>query len=78
MAFAGAYEPLSAGAGVCAYLRGGDVLVVVPVRDWDGASIAGLAGRWRDVLGSGERDLADEVSVAELVAPYGVGLFERL
>jgi hypothetical protein len=81
VAFAGAYEPLSAGAGVCAYLRGGDVLVVVPVRDWDGASIAGLAGlagRWRDVLGSGERDLADEVSVAELVAPYGVGLFERL
>ncbi len=78
VAFAGAYEPLSAGAGVCAYLRGGDVLVVVPVRDWDGASIAELAGRWRDVLGSGERDLAHEVSVAELVAPYGVGLFERL
>jgi (1->4)-alpha-D-glucan 1-alpha-D-glucosylmutase len=78
VAFAGAYEPVSAGAGVCAYLRGGDVLVVVPVRDWDGASIAGLAGRWRDVLGIGERDLADEVSVAELVAPYGIGLFERL
>jgi len=78
VAFAGAYEPLSAGAGVCAYLRGGDVLVVVPVRDWDGASIAGLAGRWRDVLGGGERDLADEVPVPELVAPYGIGLFERL
>jgi (1->4)-alpha-D-glucan 1-alpha-D-glucosylmutase len=77
VAFAGAYEPLSAGAGVCAYLRGGDVLVVVPVRDRDAASIAGLAGRWRDVLGSGERDLADDVSVAELVAPYGIGLFER-
>jgi (1->4)-alpha-D-glucan 1-alpha-D-glucosylmutase len=78
VAFAGAYEPLSAGAGVCAYLRGGDVLVVVPVRDWDAASIAGLAGRWRDVLGGGERDLADEASVAELVAPYGIGLFERV
>jgi (1->4)-alpha-D-glucan 1-alpha-D-glucosylmutase len=76
-AFAGAYEPLSAGAGVCAFLRGGTVLVVVPVRHWDDATIAGLGGRWRDVLGSGERDLGDEVSVAELVAPYGVGLFER-
>jgi (1->4)-alpha-D-glucan 1-alpha-D-glucosylmutase len=77
-AFAGAYEPLPAGPGVCAYLRGGKVLVVVPVRDWDDASLTGLAGRWRDVLGGGERDLADEVSVAELVAPHGVALLERL
>ena len=77
-AFAGGYEPLAAGAGVCAYLRGGDVLVVVPVRDWDETSIAGVAGRWRDVLGGDERDLADEMPVAELVAPYGIGLFERL
>src|SRR4051812_33790726 len=52
-AFAGAYEPLAAGPGVCAYVRGGEVLVVVPVRDWQHASIAGLAGRWRDVLGGG-------------------------
>jgi len=77
-AFAGGYEPLSAGAGVCAYLRGGDVLVVVPVRDWDETSIAGVAGRWRDVLGGDERDLADEMPVPDLVAPYGVGLFERV
>jgi len=76
--FFGAYEPLSAGAGVCAFLRGGDVLVVVPVREYEDATITGLGGRWRDVLGSGERDLADTVGVAELVAPYGVGLFERL
>jgi (1->4)-alpha-D-glucan 1-alpha-D-glucosylmutase len=77
-AFAGGYEPLPAGAGVCAFLRGGDVLVVVPVRDWDETSIAGVAGRWRDVLGGDERDLADEMPVPELVAPYGIGLFERL
>jgi hypothetical protein len=63
---------------VCAYLRGERVLVVVPVRDYDEARISGLAGRWRDVLGGGERDLADDVSVLELVAPHGVGLFERL
>jgi (1->4)-alpha-D-glucan 1-alpha-D-glucosylmutase len=77
-AFAGSYEPVSAGPGVCAYLRGERVLVVVPVRDYDDARIAGLAGRWRDVLGGGERDLADDVSVLELVAPHGVGLLERL
>jgi (1->4)-alpha-D-glucan 1-alpha-D-glucosylmutase len=77
-AFAGSYEPVSAGAGVCAYLRGGTVLVVVAVRDYDDATISGLAGRWVDALGGGERDLADEVRVAELVAPYGIGLFERV
>jgi (1->4)-alpha-D-glucan 1-alpha-D-glucosylmutase len=32
-AFAGAYEPVPAPDGVCAYVRGGEVLVVVPVRD---------------------------------------------
>ena len=77
-AFTGSYEPLPAGAGVCAYLRGGTVLVVVPVRDVDDATLSGIAGRWHDVLGGGERDLADEVGVAELAAPYGVALLERL
>ncbi|MEA2124581.1 MAG: (1-_4)-alpha-D-glucan 1-alpha-D-glucosylmutase [Solirubrobacteraceae bacterium] len=32
-AFAGAYEPVAAPEGVCAFVRGGEVLVVVPVRD---------------------------------------------
>jgi hypothetical protein len=48
------------------------------VRDWDDASLSGLAGRWRDVLGGGERDLADTVGVPELVAPHGLALLERL
>jgi (1->4)-alpha-D-glucan 1-alpha-D-glucosylmutase len=77
-AFAGSYEPLPAGAGVCAYLRGDKVLVVVPIREYDDATISGLAGRWADALGGGERDLGDEVGAAELVAPYGVALLERL
>jgi (1->4)-alpha-D-glucan 1-alpha-D-glucosylmutase len=77
-AFAGSYEPLPAGPGVCAYLRGGSVLVVVPVRDFDDATVSGVAGRWRDVMGGGERDVAREVAVSELVAAYGIGLFERL
>ena len=29
-AFAGSYEPIEAPEGCCAYLRGGEILVVVP------------------------------------------------
>jgi (1->4)-alpha-D-glucan 1-alpha-D-glucosylmutase len=75
-AFAGSYEPVDAGPGVCAYLRGGDVLVVVPVRDWEHAWLS-APGRWRDTLTLEERDLDAEATVAELVEPYGVALLER-
>jgi (1->4)-alpha-D-glucan 1-alpha-D-glucosylmutase len=48
-ACAGAYEPVDAGPGVCAYVRGGEVLVVVPVRA--GASTEPPArGSWQPVL----------------------------
>ena len=47
-AFAGAYEPVDLGPGVCAYTRGGDVLVAVTTRaDADVRLPAG----WRDLLG---------------------------
>jgi (1->4)-alpha-D-glucan 1-alpha-D-glucosylmutase len=49
-AFAGGYEPVEAGPGVCAYLRGGEVLVGVPVRD--GARFEPPGG-FEDVLGDG-------------------------
>jgi (1->4)-alpha-D-glucan 1-alpha-D-glucosylmutase len=48
-AFAGAYEPVDAGPDVCAYIRGGEVLVVVPVRDGASAGID-APGSWRPVL----------------------------
>jgi (1->4)-alpha-D-glucan 1-alpha-D-glucosylmutase len=48
-AFAGAYEPVDAGPDVCAYLRGGEVLVVVPVRGGAGTEPA-APGRWEPVL----------------------------
>jgi hypothetical protein len=41
--------PVEAEPGVCAYLRGGDVLVVVPVRGGAGTE-APAPGRWRPVL----------------------------
>ena len=76
-AFAGAYEPVAAGPGVCAYLRGGEVLAVVPVRAWEGASLA-VPGRWRSVLD--ERDaveLRSGAAVAALTGAWPVALFER-
>ncbi len=76
-AFAGSYEPVVAGPGVCAYLRGGEVLAVVPVRDWEGARLA-VPGRWRSVLD--ERDaleLGAGASVSELSGAWPVALLER-
>jgi (1->4)-alpha-D-glucan 1-alpha-D-glucosylmutase len=42
----GAYTPLEAGPDVCAFLRGGDVLAVVAIRDPGDATLA-VPGRWR-------------------------------
>ena len=46
-AFAGTYEPVDAGADVCAFTRGGEVLVAVPLRP--GARFDPPAG-WTPVL----------------------------
>ena len=48
-AFAGSYEPIDAGPDVCAYVRGGEVLVVVPVRAGASADVD-APGDWRPVL----------------------------
>jgi (1->4)-alpha-D-glucan 1-alpha-D-glucosylmutase len=48
-AFAGSYEPLAAGEAVCAFTRGGEVLVAVALRG-DLASFSPPPGEWRDVL----------------------------
>jgi (1->4)-alpha-D-glucan 1-alpha-D-glucosylmutase len=39
-AFAGSYDPVDAPEGCCAYVRGGEVLVVVPVRDGVAGEVA--------------------------------------
>ena len=48
-AFSGAYEPLAAAEGTCAYLRGEDVVVAVPVLGAN-PELELPPGRWRDVL----------------------------
>jgi (1->4)-alpha-D-glucan 1-alpha-D-glucosylmutase len=79
-AFAGAYEPVAAGEGVCAFVRGeGAVLVVVGVREWEGAELEGVpAGTWREVLGDRERQLGGGAAVADLVNESGLALWERV
>ena len=79
--FAGDYEPVDAGAGACAYVRGGDVLVVVAVRgapDYGGALVDPPGGRWRDVLRGDELSFDAGVPVARVVDERGVAVFERL
>jgi (1->4)-alpha-D-glucan 1-alpha-D-glucosylmutase len=47
-AFAGSYEPVDLGPGVCAFTRGGQVLVAVAVRP---DAQADLPAGWHDLLG---------------------------
>jgi (1->4)-alpha-D-glucan 1-alpha-D-glucosylmutase len=58
-AFAGSYEPLDAGPDVCAYVRGGSVLVVAVLREaGQDATIEGH-GRARSITGGRSYALAD-------------------
>ena len=47
-AFGGTYEPLDLGNGVCAFVRGGAVLVAAAVQP---DAVPGSPAGWRDVLG---------------------------
>jgi len=47
--FAGTYEPIEAGADVCAFTRGGEVLVAIAVRG-DLSSFEPPPGPWRDIV----------------------------
>jgi (1->4)-alpha-D-glucan 1-alpha-D-glucosylmutase len=79
--FAGAYEPVEAGAAVLAFTRGEDaaVLVVVLLREPGlGAAIDVPAGSWRDVLTGAEHELDGATTVERLVGPHGLALLERV
>ncbi|MHB1243381.1 MAG: hypothetical protein ACYC1P_08290, partial [Gaiellaceae bacterium] len=61
-AFAGAYEPLDAGDDVCAFTRGGEVLVAVALRG-DLRGFRAPAGEWREVLRDETLLLAERTSL---------------
>jgi maltooligosyltrehalose synthase len=75
-----AYEPLDAGADVCAFVRAGAVLVVVGVRAECRESTLSDAprGRWREVLTGEERSFDAHQRVGRLVGEHGIAVFERL
>jgi (1->4)-alpha-D-glucan 1-alpha-D-glucosylmutase len=75
---AGGYQPLPAPEDMCAFTRGGQVLVVVAVRPVpSGGTVAGVTGRWRDVLTGDERVMGESVSVIEVLGEHGVAVLER-
>jgi (1->4)-alpha-D-glucan 1-alpha-D-glucosylmutase len=77
-AFTGAYEPLAAGEHAVAYIRGADVLVAVATRPSTSGSLAGVDGRWRDVLHGGERSLNAGAPLAGLLDEHGIAVLERV
>ncbi|MGI8429226.1 MAG: malto-oligosyltrehalose synthase [Solirubrobacteraceae bacterium] len=77
---AGDYDPLDAGEATCAFLRGGQVLVVVAVRE-AGARHGVLEaprGRWVDVLRGGERSFDPRAPLTGVLDERGVAVFERV
>ncbi len=75
---AGDYEPLAAGEHVCAFIRGGQVLVAVAVRPWvPEGELAGVAGDWRDVFSGEERSLSASAALAALLGERGFAVLER-
>ncbi len=75
----GAYEPLDAGEGACAFARGGEVLVVVAARE-DAADgmLAAPEGRWRDILRGEVRSFNRRQPLADVLGDHGIAVFERL
>jgi (1->4)-alpha-D-glucan 1-alpha-D-glucosylmutase len=76
----GSYEALEAGAGACAFVRAGRMMIVVelPRADAPEASITPPGGQWRDVLRGEERAFGGATPVARLTDEFGIGVFERI
>ncbi|MGP0037991.1 MAG: malto-oligosyltrehalose synthase [Solirubrobacteraceae bacterium] len=77
--FAAGYEPVDAGGDTCAFLRGGEILVLAALRNapFEGTLTDLPGGQWRDVLRGDERSFNTRESVAGLVGEHGVAVLER-
>jgi (1->4)-alpha-D-glucan 1-alpha-D-glucosylmutase len=75
----GSYEPLDAGEDACAFVRGGELLVAVALRDAGlESTLEAPRGRWRDVLRGEQRSFSGREPLARLVGERGFGVFERI
>jgi (1->4)-alpha-D-glucan 1-alpha-D-glucosylmutase len=76
---AAAYEPLEAGAEVCAFLRGSDVLVLVALRpELSDSTFEAPGGSWRDVLRGEQRSFSAQARLGEVLGARGAAVFERV
>ncbi|MGB8877107.1 MAG: malto-oligosyltrehalose synthase [Solirubrobacteraceae bacterium] len=77
--FGAGYEPVDAGGDTCAFLRGGEILVLAALRNapFEGTLTDLPGGQWRDVLRGDERSFNSRESVAGLVGEHGVAVLER-
>ncbi|MHB8691795.1 MAG: malto-oligosyltrehalose synthase [Solirubrobacteraceae bacterium] len=80
--FAGAYEPLDAGEGGCAYVRGGEVLTLALLPRAGAGTEATLTaapgGHWRDVISGVERSFDTDTPLSTAVGEPGFAVYERL
>ncbi len=75
----GGYEPLEAGEHACAFVRAGEIMVAVALREAGlEATLAAPRGRWRDVLRGEERSFGEREPLAHVVGEHGFAVFERL
>ncbi len=79
-AFTGAYEPIAVGERACAFVRGGQVLVIVEVLEGGAADVLSApAGFWRDVLRDEDRSFdGGQVPLGALLDEYGIAVLERV
>ena len=76
---AGSYEPLEVGSECGAFLRGGEVLVVVALRAGvPGGALPAPRGSWRDVLNGEERSFASSEPLDSLLSGRPAVVFERI
>ncbi|MCU1452597.1 MAG: treY [Acidimicrobiales bacterium] len=78
--FIGAYEPLEAGPDTVAFVRGdAEILVVVPLRPDDRATLDLPSGQWLDALrpGAQSQRLGGTTYVVDVLGPLGLALYER-
>ncbi len=77
--FAGAYEPLAAGEGVCAFLRGSRVMTLVATGPCAHARLADPPpGSWRDVLSGAHLEPRRDPAIGALLAHSATALLERI
>ena len=77
-AFAGDYEPLPAGPSAVAFMRGGEVLVVVATRPIVGdAEMRGAEGTWRDPLRGERWAIGPSIALKDLLGRSGLAVLER-